>query len=150
MRGDLILKGKKITMLLLIIFALIFIPSNVSNASNKYYYKTKYVTTKKYLGKYKITHYCPCKRCCGGYTKTASGTRPKAKRTIAVDSNYIKLGSKVKIGKTTYIAEDTGGAIKGKKIDIFVKSHSEALKKGVKYQKVYLITKKKVRVKCKK
>lgn len=119
--------------------------------NTKYYYKT--VTTKKYLGKYKITHYCACSRCCGKWANgyTASGTKAKAGRTIGVDPKIIPYGSKVKIGRKTYIAEDTGGAIKGKKqIDVFCRSHFEALCKGVKYKKVYLIQKKKVRIKCKK
>lgn len=121
-----------------------------SYASKKkiiYTYKTKYTTTKKYLGKYRITYYCPCSKCCGRYKKTASGTKPKAGRTISVDPKRIKLGSKVKIGNKTYIAEDTGGAIKGNRIDIFVKKHKEAIRKGVQYKKVYLIQRKKIKVK---
>ena len=59
-------------------------------------------------------------------------------RTIAVDKNVIPLGSKVKINGVEYVAEDTGGAIKQKRIDIFVSSHKEALKKGVKYQEVFV------------
>ena len=99
------------------------IPFTCSAKTNsKYYYKTKYITTKKYLGVYKITHYCACKKCCGKWANgiTASGTKAKAGRTIGVDPNVIPYGSKVKIGKKIYTAEDTGGAIKGKKqIDIF-------------------------------
>lgn len=87
----------------------------------------------KYIGKYKITYYCPS--CNGGY-QTASGKRAKAKRTIAVDRRKIKLGTKVKIDGHWYTAEDTGGAIKGKKIDIFVSKHSQ--ERGVKYKKVYV------------
>ena len=37
-----------------------------------------------------------------------------------------------------YIAEDTGGAIKGKRIDLFVGSHSEAMKFGKKLIEVYV------------
>ena len=56
-------------------------------------YKTKYVTKKvkvekkKYLGKFYITHYCPCARCCGagGGKVTASGTKPTAGRTVGVN-----------------------------------------------------------------
>ena len=58
--------------------------------------------------------------------------------TIAVDPDVIPLGSKVEIDGVEYVAEDTGGAIKQKRIDIFVASHSEALKKGVKYQEVFI------------
>lgn len=123
--------------------------SNVGAAKYKYKYKT--VTKKKYLGKYRITHYCPCVYCCGKTDGiTASGTKAKAGRTIGVDTNVIPFGSKVRIGNKVYVAEDTGGGIIGKKaIDVFCNSHSEALRKGVKYKKVWLITKKRVRVKVK-
>lgn len=56
---------------------------------------------------------------------TASGTKVKAGRTIAVDPSVIPLGSVVAVYIPSakqysgiYLAEDTGGAIKGKRIDI--------------------------------
>lgn len=68
--------------------------------------------------------------CCNGQwagSPTASGTYPKANRTIAVDPNVIPLGTVVEIeGMGTYIAEDTGSAIKGNIIDIYFDSHSGA------------------------
>lgn len=79
------------------------------------------------------TAYCNCSICCGKWAggKTASGTTPRAGRTIAVDPRVIPLGSTVTIdGYGTYIAEDTGSAIKGNIIDIYFSSHSEALKFG--------------------
>lgn len=92
------------------------------------------------LGVFKITHYCPCSLCCGEYSNgiTASGTTAQAGRTIAVDPSLIPLGSSVIINGHTYVAEDTGGAIKGNRIDIFVSSHSEALASGVYYAEVIL------------
>lgn len=92
-----------------------------------------------YLGEYKITHYCPCEECCGktdGITFT--GTKATEGRTIAVDPAVIPLGSEVNINGQAYIAEDTGGAIKGNRIDVFVNSHEEALELGVKYVPVYM------------
>lgn len=61
---------------------------------------------------------------------TASGTTVKQGRTIAVDKNVIPLGSKVEIQfpseysylNGVYIAEDTGNAIKGNKIDVYLDS----------------------------
>lgn len=82
---------------------------------------------------FEATAYCACPKCCGKWADgiTASGTKATAKRTIAVDSNIIPLGSKVEIeGIGTYIAEDTGSAIKGKIIDIYFDTHEEALKFG--------------------
>lgn len=62
----------------------------------------------------------------------------QAGRTIAVDPRLIKLGNKVRMNGKEYIAEDTGGAIKGKRIDLFVGSHSEAMKFGKKLIEVYV------------
>ena len=82
-------------------------------------------------GIYEITHYCKCTRCCGKNDGiTATGTQATAGRTIAVDPKVIPLGTEVVIDGQNYIAEDTGGAIKGKKIDIFCESHEEAISRG--------------------
>ena len=82
---------------------------------------------------FKITHYCNCVKCCGKWSggPTASGAMPQAGRTIAVDKSVIPMGSEVLINGHIYIAEDTGGAIKGNRIDIYCASHQEALNLGV-------------------
>lgn len=67
----------------------------------------------------------------GNASKTATGTTPTAGRTIAVDPNIIPYGSKVEIDGHIYIAEDTGGAIKGNRIDIVFNTHQEALNFGM-------------------
>ena len=92
------------------------------------------------LGKFTITHYCPCEICCGksdGITFT--GTRAVEGRTIAVDPDVIPLGSKVIIDGQEYIAEDIGGAIKNRKLDIFVSDHQKALTLGKTTKDVYLV-----------
>ena len=95
---------------------------------------------KKYLGRFKVTAYCPCFDCCGKVDGiTASGTKVQEGRTIAVDPKVIPLGSKVEIDGKTYVAEDVGGAIKGNTIDLFFNSHSDANKWGVKYRNVYIV-----------
>ena len=72
--------------------------------------------------------------------RTASGKKAKQGRTIAVDKRKIKLGSKVQINGKTYVAEDVGGGVKGKHIDVFFKSHKQTKrfgkKTGVKVYKV--------------
>lgn len=87
-----------------------------------------------------MTHYCPCEICCGEWANgiTATGTTAEAGRTIAVDPNVIELGSIVMIDGVEYVAEDVGGAIKGNIIDVYVASHEEALKKGIKHGEVYV------------
>lgn len=95
-----------------------------------------------YLGRFKTTAYCGCRRCCGKwakYHKTASGTTPQAGRTIAVSKSQISFGSTVVIDEIEYIAEDTGGAIKQNRIDIYFDTHSEALQYGVQYKDVYIL-----------
>ncbi len=94
-----------------------------------------------YTMRVRTTGYCNCRSCAGKWAgaRTASGKRPRARHTIAVDRRVIKFGTKVKIGNTTYVAEDIGGAIKGNRIDIYYSSHRKANAHGVKYQtaKVY-------------
>lgn len=85
----------------------------------------------KYLGKYKLTAYCGCRSCSGKWgNRTASGRKAKQGRTIAVDKRKIKLGTKVKIKGKTYVAEDVGGGVKGKHIDVYFKSHKQTMKFG--------------------
>lgn len=84
-------------------------------------------------GVYKITAYCACAKCCGKQTGiTASGARATANHTIAAPSTF-SFGSKVVINGVTYTVEDRGGAIQGNRIDIYMNTHSEALKWGVRY-----------------
>ncbi|MEO2208078.1 ubiquitin-like domain-containing protein [Paenibacillus pabuli] len=74
-------------------------------------------------------------------TKTASGTRVTEGRTIAVDPKVIPIGWWVYIeGLGFRRAEDTGGAIKGNKIDVYYDSVKHALNFGRKKGKtVYVI-----------
>ena len=93
------------------------------------------------LGNYKLTFYDPCVACNGNnQALTATGTTLTEGRTIAVDPSVIPLGSRVFIeGYGVFIAEDTGGAIKGNKIDIAVSTHERANELGVQYANVYLL-----------
>lgn len=86
----------------------------------------------------RTTGYCNCRKCAGKWAgcATAIGTKPRAKRTIAVDKRLIRLGSKVQMDNKMYVAEDTGGAIKGKRIDVYYASHKKATSHGVKYKKI--------------
>ena len=88
---------------------------------------------------YKITAYCSCAKCCGKTNGiTASGKKAKAGRTIAAPRGF-KFGTKLSINGKTYIVEDRGGAIKGNRIDLYVNSHSEALRWGVRYLPVKVL-----------
>ncbi|MEK5234118.1 ubiquitin-like domain-containing protein [Paenibacillus sp. FSL L8-0470] len=73
-------------------------------------------------------------------TRTASGTRVTEGRTIAVDPNVIPIGWWVYIeGLGFRRAEDTGGAIKGNKLDVYYDSLSHARNFGRKSRTIYVI-----------
>ena len=91
------------------------------------------------LGVFKITAYGIDCLGCTGITK--SGTVPEVGRTIAVDPTVIPLGSKVMIDGQVYIAEDTGGAIQGKIINLFYNTEQESAEYGVQYKEVYILKK---------
>lgn len=90
------------------------------------------------LGDFTFTHYAPTGN------RTATQSIPHIEKTIAVDPKVIPLHSIVYIETLGYfVAEDTGSAIKGNKIDIFVSSKEEAKRLGTlqgKKLKVWLMT----------
>jgi 3D (Asp-Asp-Asp) domain-containing protein len=97
---------------------------------------------------YRLSHYIArCSEGCTGITRTGinvrNTTRYQGYRVIAVDTSLIPLGSIVEIddGDNVYeaIAIDTGGAIRGHKLDLLVGSTNEALKLGVKQVKLRIM-----------
>lgn len=90
-------------------------------------------------GIYKVTAYCACMQCCGKTNGiTASGVKATANHTIAAPRTFA-FGTKVVIDGITYTVEDRGGAIQGNRIDIYMNSHAEALKWGVRYIEVEVL-----------
>lgn len=80
-----------------------------------------------------------------GYGITASGTKVRP-GVVSVDPRVIPLGTKLYIesldGRPDYghaVAEDTGGAIKGNKIDLFFSSRSAALNFGRRNVRVHIL-----------
>ena len=78
-----------------------------------------------------------------GYTysghKTATGKTP-AVGLIAVDPSIIPLGTRLYVDGYGYaVAADTGGAIRGNKVDLFFESVSECLRWGKRTVKVYVL-----------
>lgn len=70
---------------------------------------------------------------------TASGKKVKDKHTLACPPQY-EFGTKIHIeGMGTYECEDRGGAIKGNKFDIYVKTKQEAFKFGRRNLQAYVI-----------
>lgn len=81
--------------------------------------------------------------CTGCSGTTAIGIDLRAnpnQRVIAVDPRVIPLGTKVWVeGYGEAIAGDTGGAIKGNKIDVFIPSQESAIAWGVKTVKIKIL-----------
>lgn len=107
---------------------------------------------KESLGEFKLTAYCSCEKCCGKWALNrpkdengkdivygSTGAILAAGASIAVDPSVIPYGSQVEINGHTYTAHDTGGAIKGNRIDVYFDNHQDALRFGVQYAEVFLI-----------
>ena len=78
---------------------------------------------------------------CSGHTATGIDLKsnPNAK-VIAVDPSVIPLGTKVYVEGYGYaIAGDTGGAVKGKKIDVFFPTKAEAYRWGNKQVRIKIL-----------
>ncbi len=92
------------------------------------------------LGSFRISAYTPSPSENGGYAVTATG-RPLAGNEwaiCAVDPSVIPLGSTIYIeGVGNVVACDTGGAIKGNRIDLLV-GYGQANSWGVQYRNVYI------------
>ncbi|SFL94526.1 3D (Asp-Asp-Asp) domain-containing protein [Paenibacillus sp. 1_12] len=76
------------------------------------------------------------------YGITFSGSKAEEGRTIAVDPAVIPIGTEVFIdGVGIRTAEDTGSAVRGARIDVFMNDVGEALEFGVKRNvKVYVLS----------
>jgi len=62
--------------------------------------------------------------------RTATGTWP-SRGTVAVDPRVIPLGSELYVeGYGPAVAADTGGDIKGQRIDLYMESYEEAIQFG--------------------
>ncbi len=84
------------------------------------------------------TAYTPFDAGCSGIT--ATGMRA-GKGVAAVDPKVIPLGSKIYVpGYGVAVAADTGGAIKGNKVDVCYNSLSEAYRWGSKNVTVYVLS----------
>ena len=104
------------------------------------------------LGKFRLTAYCPCEKCCGEWANKrpvdengnkivygSTGERLSENYSIAVDPTVIPYGTEIIINGHTYKAQDCGGSIKGNRIDIYMLDHQEASDFGIKYAEVFVI-----------
>ena len=103
------------------------------------------------LGRFKLTAYCGCRKCCGKYADNrpvdengnvivtgSIGVRLEAGISIAVDPRVIPYHTEVVINGHTYTAHDTGGNIKGNRIDVYFDNHEDAWDFGTQYAEVFV------------
>lgn len=92
------------------------------------------------IGSFKTTAYCPCRSCSGRWgRKTSTGATAVANHTVAVDPKVIPYGTKLMINGVIYTAEDRGGGVRGRHIDIFFNGHGETAQYGVRNVDVYIV-----------
>jgi 3D (Asp-Asp-Asp) domain-containing protein len=96
---------------------------------------------------WKITAYCACEKCCGKSDGiTASGKKAQYGYCAC---NWLPFGTKVNIkGLGTFVVMDRGAkSLFGSKtnhiqhLDVYLPTHKEALKFGVKWLEVKILTK---------
>ena len=89
----------------------------------------------EYLGRWKTTGFCPCRRCNGRNAgRTASGAPMIPGRTIAVGG--LPFGTVLKVGNTEYVVEDRGTPYGH--IDVLYADHTTASNHGVQYKEVWI------------
>lgn len=100
------------------------------------------------VGECQITAYCSCEICCGKWAsenpRTASGTIPRAGRTVAADWSVFPRGSVIWVdGYGEYIVEDKPADWILKRynkmtVDIYRETHEQASDFGRKTRKVWM------------
>lgn len=89
----------------------------------------------EYLGRWKTTGYCPCRRCNGRNAgRTASGAPMIPGRTVAV--GWLPFGTPIRIGDKEYVVEDRG--VRGNHADVLYPNHQAASNHGVQYMEVWI------------
>lgn len=87
--------------------------------------------TLTYAGAFSCTAYCSEEyaHICGeGHGITSSGAKVQPGVTVAADTSVLPYGTVVYIeGIGLRVVQDTGSAVVGNKLDVAVKTHSEAL-----------------------
>lgn len=85
------------------------------------------------LGTYEITAYA-------GGSLTATGTVPVPYKTVAVDPTIIPYGTQLYLeGVGIVTAEDCGGAIVGKRLDLYLPSEGECVQWGRQEREVWIV-----------
>lgn len=92
------------------------------------------------LGVFKVTAYCPCRKCNGNNRKVArDGTSLVPYWTIATDWSVIPKRTKVRIGDHIWEVHDTGNGIRGNRIDLCYPTHQAALDWGIRKCEIFVL-----------
>lgn len=96
-------------------------------------------------GEFEVTAYTACDPGMDGRGITSSGTKAKQWRTVAADPEILPPGTEVYIPHFAdapnggrFVVEDTGGAIRGRRLDVYMASRSEALEFGRRRLEVHI------------
>ena len=95
----------------------------------------------EYLGSFRVTRYCPCDICNGGWgshTAWAGEITPGQTIAIGAASSIPKLAWVYIEGIGWRRAEDTGGGVAADQIDLAVSNHYDATHGSVNYHNVWL------------
>lgn len=92
-----------------------------------------------------VTAYCPCRRCCGpkacGITASGNPVSVNGSQFVAADRS-LAFGTMIRIpgyaGGHAVPVLDRGGAIKGRRLDVYFPTHAEALRWGRQHVVVYI------------
>lgn len=100
------------------------------------------------IGVFRLTAYCTCPACCEKWSKfnhDKDGNPIGAEQTILIngysvsaDTNILPFGTVILIDGKEYKVQDRGGAIKGKRLDVYFTSHQDALNFGVQYKEIFI------------
>jgi 3D (Asp-Asp-Asp) domain-containing protein len=93
------------------------------------------------MGEYRITAYSACAACCGKSDGiTADGTyAPGFKGRLASAPKEIPFGTKLWVAGVGVVeVHDRGGAIKGRRLELFFQKYNAALQWGVQRRKVWV------------
>ncbi len=99
----------------------------------------------RYIGRFMITHYCHCQKCCGIWGSNdpnyaaygSSGMKLTSGYSVSVNTSQIPYGTRLLINGKEYIAADDGVA--GGVIDIYMQTHDQALAGGCYTADVYIL-----------
>lgn len=141
---------KYIILTLILITQSIHIPNPIPQVAQRVQLEDNTETSLKSLGIFKLTAYCSCEKCCDGWALVrpkdengndivigASGEQLQQNFSVAVDKKLIPYGTYLYIDGIIYKAQDCGGSIKNKRIDVYFNNHQDALEFGVQYKEVF-------------